>query len=260
MSFARALAKEAFRLALKANSLWGKAMKVIVWIITIGILVGIAWIPIDWTLPIQIKLGETGFSIPTGPVIVGAICIFAVCFGIAWHTVPAIVVLQKDDKGEAASGGDLHWRITIKNTSNFAAIKDCQVQIIACEPPIGNLPLPLRAQHEQSTKMDLQAGEERRWDVCRDDGKGRLEFIGEYATEKAPIKFFLVPGNFKRMQFITEATSHFHEPSFNGPDSCKIQIKAFCSDGTPSESIWFELIWIDGELVLRPLSEKPAQN
>jgi hypothetical protein len=171
---------------------------------------------------------------------------------------PKIEIIAKEDKGELASGRDLHWRVSTRNISDIAA--ECQLQIIACEPHIGNLPLPLRPQHETSTKITLQPGEERRWDVCRDDMNGGLEFIGVFGVEKAPIRYHWPPEKF--------TTEYLKDPKPPPPpidrqDSCKIQIKAFSATGKSPDPMWFELVWIDRGLVLRPvlgeLKEKVIQ-
>ena len=83
--------KETLRLAFTAHSFLEGFMKVNGWIVSICLACGIGWITFDWTL--SIPIGDTGYYFQIGPIIIAAICVLAVCFAIAWNTVPQLKIV-----------------------------------------------------------------------------------------------------------------------------------------------------------------------
>lgn len=233
-----------------------KAMtaKIIAALVLAGITAWLSWL--------GFKISDGFLSwVPIGVFIAALVVFLFLESHKAWKTevetvndllTPKIAIIAKEDKGQPGAGGDLHWRIATRNISETVAVQDSQVKIIACEPSIPNLPLPLRTQHLELTKITLQPGEEISWDVFRDDHDGGLDFIvGTGGVQKAPMRYHWPPEKFTS-EYLRDPSPP--PPPIDRKDSCKIQIKVFSATGKSPDPMWFELVWIDRGLVLRPLA------
>jgi hypothetical protein len=132
-------------LALPASiSRWANVMRLLGWILAIGSAFGIGWATADWTS--SVPIGTTGINLQIGPIIAGVLCVLAVCFAVAWITVPW-VAFTRENMRYGDHGG--HHSVAVKNYSSSKIVTKPVVKIVSSKPSVNNLPIPLHQQDDQ---------------------------------------------------------------------------------------------------------------
>jgi hypothetical protein len=140
----RELTKKTFGLAFPTTAkLWDIFVRVLGWVAALAIAFGVEWIAFDWTIPMPI--GETGYSIQAGPIIIAASCVIAVCFAIAWNTVPQLEIV--DFRFIRMADSTLY--IVVKNLSSNKSVEQPVAKFALLDDAYSLPPIALLRENEQ---------------------------------------------------------------------------------------------------------------
>jgi len=114
---------------------------------------------------------------------------FSACAGFAFARASAIRLSFVGFKNDDEAGGDLHYRVIVKNIS-VKTVKKCVLSLLDSSPEIPNLPLPIHVMHQirPSEPIDIAPGESRYFDLARIKvgGSPVLEIIGREWIPQVP--------------------------------------------------------------------------